>query len=102
MLPRYDDVQLRTAHDVRFLKVCASCKGLGDRRHMLSNLEAYGLEDGHHHTRCVAQRLGKGVLLLAREQRNHFRLCDLDPELMRRLLDKAADEDEREKESSSG
>lgn len=58
----HHDVELRTSHDVRHLRPCAVCGGLGDRRWMLTNLEAYGLP-GLNHGRCVVRQMAQEQLL---------------------------------------
>ena len=91
MLPRYDEAQLKTAHDVRRLRTCAGCGGIGHPEQMLSGLEAFGLA-GFHHGRCVVQLLTqKQVLALPSDQRHKLRLNDTGVELLRKLLDARPD-----------
>ena len=57
------------AHDVRFLRVCKVCGGLGDKRRMLN------LPDGDYHDDCIVARLTDAqVLRLPREQCNKITL----------------------------
>jgi hypothetical protein len=51
------------ARDVRFLRVCKVCDGLGDKRRMLN------LPDGDYHDECIVARLTDAqVLRLPHEQ----------------------------------
>jgi hypothetical protein len=60
---------LRTAHDVRHLRVCKVCGDLGDGRRMLR------LPDGHYHDECIVARLtDEQVLRLPREQSQRITL----------------------------
>jgi len=72
----------RTAHDVRRLRVCQGCHGLGSTGQMIQ------LADDHWHTRCFRVRQGfKAVLALPLAQRDKFRMCDLTLREMQRLID---------------
>ena len=89
-LPRYNEAQLKTAHDVRRLKTCSGCGGIGHTAQMLSCLEAFGLA-GFHHGRCVVQLLThEQVLALPSDQRDRLRPDDTGGELMRKLLEARA------------
>jgi hypothetical protein len=69
------------AHDVRNLRPCAHCGGIGDKRDML-NL------DGWYHGICVVERFTHDeILALPGGERSKLRLCDTGPNLMRKLLD---------------
>ncbi len=69
-----------TAHDVRRLCACNHCKGIGDRKQMISVQKPF-------HTLCFRQAFGfAAVLALPDEQKDKFRLMDLSTEEMRALL----------------
>lgn len=71
---------MRTAHDVRRLCPCHCCGGMGDREQMIFMQVPY-------HTKCFRQAFGfDAVLALPVEQGGKFRICDLSPKEMRRLL----------------
>lgn len=87
------------AHDVRHLRVCPMCGDLGDGREMV-NLPPTGFNEagdeasfvvykpGPYHGACVAQRLSHdSILSLPPTERSKFRLSEVSPELMRKLLD---------------
>lgn len=77
---------LRTAHDVRHLRRCAGCGGVGDSRLMLS--VQLPSQVGLHHGCCAIQLLGAdGVLALAPNERAKITLSDAGVTLMRRLLE---------------
>ena len=81
--PLVDNVNdMRTVHDMRRLRQCDRCKGVGDHLQMV---QAAGQL---WHTRCYRVYHGmKGVLALPKAQRMKFRLCDLTRKEMQRLLD---------------
>jgi hypothetical protein len=69
-----------TAHSVRRLCQCHHCKGLGDREQMICVQVPF-------HTLCFRQAFGfEGVLALSDDQKGKFRISDLCPDEMRKLL----------------
>ncbi len=71
------------AHDVRHLRVCKGCGGLGDRRRMLDLHEA-----GPHHDFCAVERFGADAMLeLPASERRKISIGAAGTHLMRRLLD---------------
>lgn len=74
------------AHDVRHLRVCKACNGLGDRRvGMLS------LPDGHYHDACIVARMThQQILRLPESERDKITLGAAGVDLMRKLMDAKA------------
>lgn len=72
----------RSAHDVRRLRICEGCSGIGTDAQMI-------LAGGDHwHTRCFRVKRGfKAVLSLPKTQRGKFRMCDLTLREMQRLIE---------------
>lgn len=76
--------ELKRAHDVRHLRICAHCKGLGDRREMVT---LFPVDKDWHHGRCYIAihglhwflRLPTGILA-------NVTLGDIGVEAMRALL----------------
>lgn len=94
VLPAYHNADVRTVLKVRSLRACGSCGGLGNEARMLMGLEFVGLEAGHHHGRCVVQRLSSDrVLAMPGTERAKITLGDVQVlgeagiDLLRRLLD---------------
>jgi LSD1 subclass zinc finger protein len=72
------------AHDVRFLRLCKGCDGLGDRRRMLN------LPDGAYHDHCaIARNMQSAILKLPAAERNKITIGAAGPELMRKLMEMA-------------
>lgn len=84
----HGEVILRTAHDVRYLRVCAKCEGVGDDRNMISPWPIHDLDrDARWHPRCFFEQQGdEDVLLLCESERGKFRICDIPKSLMKRLV----------------
>ena len=84
--PLIDNVDDMRAHAVRRLVECAHCKGLGDKHQMI--LGSHGHDAAlQYHTQCYRRRFGfDAVLRLSSIQRDKFRLCDLSPKEMRKLI----------------
>lgn len=77
-----------TAHDVRKLRLCATCGRLGYLPQMLT------LNSKNHHGACiVATMTHEQVLGLPTEQAAKLRLNETGPELMNKLLDQAGNEE---------
>lgn len=71
-----------TAHDVRKLKPCERCKGIGYGPVMLV------LSDGHYHGVCVVEMLtNEEILALPKDERRKLRLNEAGVELMRKLVE---------------
>jgi len=71
------------AQDVRYLRICKRCKGLGDGRRMLSILA-----HGQYHDHCVVEMLShKTILRLLMEERAKITIGAAGVDLMRKLLD---------------
>ena len=69
------------AHDVRHIRQCSHCGGIGDDRLMIHE------DDDRIHTKCYLKRSGfTAALKLTRSERDKFRVCDLTIPQMRRLL----------------
>ena len=81
-LKRIDDYlpEILTAHAVRRLTVCDLCGGLGDKNRMI---------EGWAHPICFKRVHGfASVLSLPAKQSGKFRLKDLTPSELRRLLER--------------
>lgn len=71
--------KIETAHDVRHLCPCRHCDQIGDDREMVLS---------EFHPGCFAKQFGEAAIFnLAGEDRKKFRLCDVTPDTMRRLLE---------------
>ena len=76
--------RLRTAHDVRFLRVCVHCKDLGDSRHMLRTGKHYW------HGRCYIKQNGLQALIdQGLEFTGHLTLNDIGTDAMQALLERS-------------
>ncbi len=76
-------ISLRTAHDVRRLRSCQSCKGLGDKDCMI-----VGDQSGFFHGRCYANAYGVDALLaLDNDDLRDLQLGDLGVDLMRKVIE---------------
>jgi len=72
------------ARDVRYLRICKGCDGLGDARKMLN------LPDGPYHDHCaIARNVQSAILKLPAAERDKITLGAAGPELMRKLMDAA-------------
>lgn len=91
-------MKARTAHDVRHLRLCEHCSGLGDGREMLQVpqglVQAGGANEGLptaqglYHGACVAEILACADLLgLPRLERGKLRLNEVGHSVMDQLLD---------------
>lgn len=90
--PIYDLGRPMKAHDVRRLRPCALCGGIGFLPQMLT-LALDDAVDAPCHGSCVVRtRSHEDILALPREQRSRLRLNETGPELMRKLLDHRAAE----------
>lgn len=79
-------VELRNCHDVRHLRRCALCGGIGDGRRMLGGLEAHGLP-GLNHGKCVVDRVAPDQLAeLPVSELGKLTVEDTGVPLMKRLL----------------
>lgn len=76
--PTFD---LRTAHDVRRLRTCRACGGMGDGKFM-------PIIDGHPiHGFCAAEALGvAGLAKLPEAEIDKLTLSEIGPERMKALL----------------
>lgn len=75
-----------TSHDVRHLVLCTGCGGLADDRSSVQ--PGFGQ---HWHPGCFVADFGEdAVFTLHYENRRKFRLCDVSPATMRRLVDDIA------------
>lgn len=77
------------AHDVRHLKPCSWCRDLGDSRRMVRATVKRCELDGEHllHPSCAYYILKNNILKLPQAERRKFRICDVPPSTMRRLLE---------------
>lgn len=76
-----------TAHDIRHLRVCQKCQGLGDDREMIT----VGM-----HGACAFKAIGiEGLLKLPRSEQLKFTLADIGPIAMKRLIDAFAKEERK-------
>lgn len=76
-------IALRTAHDVRHLRVCVGCNDIGDNRAMVGTPPMHG--------RCYIKRNGLQQLLwLPDEKLDRLTLNDIGPAAMRAILDRRA------------
>lgn len=67
------------AHDVRALRPCAKCDGLGDRRQMIL---------GHFHGECYLEEHSIAeVLALPDDERGKFRLGDGDAPTIKAIVE---------------
>lgn len=83
--PRYEG-EIRKAHDVRLLRTCAICDGLGLEPEMIRY-------DGgtHVHPACYYKTHGEGhVLRLMNDDLAKFRISDVPTEVMKKMLRKWA------------
>lgn len=72
------------AHDVRHLRVCKGCAGLGDGRWMLN------LPDGQYHDHCaIARNMQSAILRLPATERAKITIGAAGPDLMRKLMNMA-------------
>lgn len=72
------------AHDVRHLRICKGCGSLGDDREMIR------AEEKDYHGDCIFKLIGiDGIMALPRGERAKFRLGEIGPEVMKRLVDAA-------------
>jgi len=79
--PINDLVRVEKAHDVRTLRVCGSCGGLGNCDRMIE----HGTE--WLHGRCFVSRYGKAELChLPKEQTDRMTLNDIGVAAMKYLL----------------
>jgi hypothetical protein len=82
------------AHDVRHLCTCAKCDGVADARTAVAlkgkHFELFTTSypsGARYHTECFVEQFGEElVLLLSREEREKFRICDVSAETMRKLV----------------
>lgn len=82
------EVELRTSHDVRRIRVCSHCEGSGFQESMIHpgyEQLGWGL---HFHPQCYLAKYGfRVVKKLSLTQRDKFRVKDLNTRQMRRLID---------------
>jgi len=72
---------IERAHDVRKLRVCLLCDGLGHADYMLGNSE------GHTHGSCFIERHGRAHLVAFPEaETDKLCMADIGPDAMRFLL----------------
>lgn len=78
-------VDLETCHDVRHLRVCSGCKGVGDGRQMIREPRGKGAR--HHHGRCYIESHGMTLFLrLPSEETDKLTLGDIGPVAAAALL----------------
>lgn len=76
------------AHDVRHLRICATCDHLGDSRKMLKIGLHRSLNVGLHHGECVVTALSHAeVLALPETERAKITIGAAGVDLFRKLLD---------------
>ena len=79
------EVELRTAHDVRKLAGCAYCKGMGDRGHMIPL--GSGRAKEYVHGRCYAAVNGlDAILALPKDITDQLTIGDIGGPVMKALL----------------
>jgi hypothetical protein len=93
-LPRRNEVDLGRplrAHDIRKLRTCRACDGIGFAPHMLEGVFGPSVRPEKpelYHGACVVQLLSREqILALPAEERNKLRLSETGPDLMRALMD---------------
>lgn len=70
-----------TAHDVRQMRPCVHCKGIGNRHSMIE------VEDGHIHGGCYRDRHGLPALLaLPWDDVKFLTMEDIGPEIMEKMV----------------
>jgi hypothetical protein len=73
------------AHDVRHLRTCSDCGGLGDDRVMIHCM-IWGVGEAYHDD-CAVQKLGEyGVMKLPPEELNKITIGAAGPDLMRKIM----------------
>jgi hypothetical protein len=81
----YNNATVEKAHDVRTLRVCCHCDGIGNKDSMIHRNE--GGTDRHWHGRCYIDQRGlHGFLSLPQEQTDKLPLGDIGVEAMKALL----------------
>ena len=76
---------LETCHDVRHLRACRGCSGLGDKRSMIQ-IER-GKSARHYHGRCYIASHGMTLFLrLPKEETEKLTLNDIGSKAMKALL----------------
>ena len=83
----HENIILAKAHDVRHLRTCVWCGGLGDDRNMVEIAPTRYEE--RWHPRCFFEEWGESYVLELRHQHQmKFRLCDIPKSLMKKLVDR--------------
>lgn len=83
------DIELKTCHDVRQLRVCRGCDDLGDKRSMIQ--VERGKAARHYHGRCYIKSHGMYLFLqLPKEETAKLELGDIGAEAMKALIEKLA------------
>ena len=79
------------AHDVRHLRPCGWCSALGDSREMITATVQHKELSGEHllHPSCAWYVLRDGIHKLPHRERMKFRLSDVPPKAMRRLIEES-------------
>lgn len=85
-----DLVTIERAHDVRTLRGCAHCGGLGHKTQMLEGSPHAGERSTPwFHGRCFAEKFGEKALLdMGRIQLDRLCMGDLGTRLMRAVIDR--------------
>ena len=84
------DPEIRRAHDVRHLVVCAGCRCLADDRHCVTRAGK------PYHGRCFLRRFGlRALTAMPREARAGLQLSDVGLRIARELIE--ADESSEQK-----
>lgn len=77
----YNNATVENAHDVRTLRVCSHCDGIGNRDSMIHHTDRYW------HGRCYISKYGLRIfLLLPQAQTDKLPLSDIGVEPMKALL----------------
>lgn len=81
----YNNATVENAHDVRTLRVCCHCYGIGNRDLMIQRTE--GGTERYWHGRCYIDQRGlHGFLSMPQEQTDKMPLSDIGTEAMKALL----------------
>lgn len=78
-----------SAHEVRRMRPCAHCEGVGFNTAMvLIDRGMTGVPGAFYHPQCYLSAFGfRAVTKLPLKERDKYRLCDVNARQMRRLLD---------------
>lgn len=85
-LPHEQLITLRTAHDVRRLRTCPGCGGIGHSDAMVFAWPHGKDADAYYHGRCFVAEFGFDALAGMPEENKKLSLGDLGVDLMRRLV----------------